>query len=396
MVGRRWKVVGPNKPLPDDLRPNQALLESAVFMSTGSGRIRSALVGCGRIGERHAAILSSSPESELVALVDTQRSKAERYASKHGGRPYTDLADMIAAEAPDLVSFCTPSGLHSEGVRDASRAGVRNIVVEKPIALRLPDADAMVETCDSNGTRLFVVKQNRYNLPIKKLREALDQGRFGKLVLGAVRVRWCRRQDYYDQASWRGTWAMDGGVFSNQASHHVDMLVYMMGDVASIRAMSATRLVKIEAEDTGIALLRFRNGALGVIEATTAARPIDLEGSISILGENGTVEVGGFAMNEMTEWRFADPVPGDQEVLERYRTNPPDVYGFGHHEFYRDVFEAFRDGKAPLIDGREGRKSLEVITAIYESIESGQEVQFPFTPKHSRLGSAEGKAGEVA
>jgi predicted dehydrogenase len=354
-------------------------------------RLRTALAGCGRIGERHARILASVPESELVGLADVNREKAEAYASGHGGRPYSDVAAMIAAESPDLLAVCTPSGLHAEGVIAAARAGVRNIVVEKPMALRLPDADAMIAACEENGTRLFVVKQNRYNLPIKKLRRALEEGRFGKLVLGAVRVRWCRRQDYYDQASWRGTWAMDGGVFSNQASHHVDMLAFMMGDVASVKAMAATRLVSIETEDTGLALLRFRSGALGVIEATTAARPVDLEGSISILGENGTVEVGGFAMNEMTVWRFAEEKPEDAEVLERYRTNPPDVYGFGHHEYYRDVFDAIAKDEPPLVDGREGRKSLEVITAIYESIESGREVRFPFTPTHSRLGEPEGR-----
>lgn len=353
-------------------------------------RLRTALVGCGRIGERHARILASSPESELVGMADLDRSKAEAYARKHGGRPYADLSAMIAAESPDLLAVCTPSGMHTEAVIAASRSGVRNIVVEKPMALRLPDADAMIAACEENRTRLFVVKQNRYNLPIKKLREALDEGRFGKLVLGAVRVRWCRRQDYYDQAPWRGTWAMDGGVFSNQASHHVDMLVYMMGEVGSVKAMAATRLVSIEAEDTGIALLRFTNGALGVIEATTAARPVDLEGSISVLGENGTVEVGGFAMNEMTVWKFADETPEDGQVLEKYRTNPPDVYGFGHHEYYRDVFNAIAKDEPPFVDGLEGRKSLEVITAIYESIESGREVRFPFTPERSKLGRRAG------
>jgi len=179
---------------------------------------------------------------------------------------------------------------------------------------------------------------------------------------------------------------MDGGVFSNQASHHVDMLVHMMGEVESVKAMSATRLVSIEAEDTGIALVRFRGGALGVLEATTAARPVDLEGSISILGEGGTVEVGGFAMNEMTVWRFADPKPEDAQVLDRYRTNPPDVYGFGHHAYYQDVFDVIARGGKPAIDGREGRKSLEVILAIYESIESGREVRLPFEAKHARLG----------
>lgn len=364
-----------------------ALLEFAALMpSPESPPFKTALLGCGRIGERHARIFASVPESRLVALVDVRAEKAETYARSHGGRAYTDLAQMIRTESPDLLAVCTPSGNHAVAVIAASEAGVRNIVVEKPMALRLEDADAMIAVCEGNGTRLFVVKQNRYNLPIKKLREALEGGRFGKLVLGSVRVRWCRRQDYYDQASWRGTWAMDGGVFSNQASHHVDMLVSMMGEVASVKAMAATRLVTIEAEDTGLAILRFTSGALGVIEATTAARPVDLEGSISILGENGTVEVGGFAMNEMSVWKFAEQLPGDADVLDRYRTNPPDVYGFGHHEFYRDVFDAIAKDSPPSIDGSEGRKSLEVITAIYESIESGREVRFPFTPSHSRLG----------
>lgn len=318
--------------------------------------------------------------------MDTDIGRAEAFAARHGGKAYADLSKMIAAVSPDLVVICTPSGVHARGVLEACRAGVPEIVVEKPMALTLSDADSMIEASVSSGARLFVVKQNRYNLPIQKLREALDAGRLGKLVLGAVRVRWCRRQDYYDQASWRGTWAMDGGVFSNQASHHVDMLVYMMGDVVSVKAMAATRLVSIEAEDTGIALLRFASGALGVIEATTAARPEDLEGSISVLGENGTVEVGGFAMNEMAVWRFTDPTPEDENVLERYRTNPPDVYGFGHHEFYRDLFGRIAKGGNPSVDGVEGRRSLEVITAIYESIESGREVKLPFTPTHSRLG----------
>jgi UDP-N-acetyl-2-amino-2-deoxyglucuronate dehydrogenase len=354
-------------------------------MNSGT-KLKTALIGCGRIGERHARILASSPESDFVGLADVEPAKAKSYAAKHGGRAYDGLQNLIAAEKPDLIAVCTPSGVHAEAVLAAARAGVPNIVVEKPMALMLPDADAMIAACEKSGTRLFVVKQNRYNLPIQKLRRALDAGRFGKLVLGAVRVRWCRRQDYYDQAPWRGTWAMDGGVFSNQASHHVDMLVSMMGEVESVQAMSATRLVSIEAEDTGIALLRFAGGALGVIEATTAARPVDLEGSISILGERGTVEVGGFAMNEMTVWKFADETPEDAEVLARYRTNPPDVYGFGHHEFYRDVFDAIATGRKAVVDGREGRRSLEVITAIYESIESGREVRLPFTPAHSRLG----------
>lgn len=321
-----------------------------------------------------------------MGFADTTAARAEAFAREFGGRVHADLNALLAAEQPDLVTICTPSGSHAALALLAARSGARNVIVEKPMALTLSDADAMIEECDRLGVRLFVVKQNRYNLPIKKLREAMVRGRFGKLVLGAVRVRWCRRQDYYDQDPWRGTWAMDGGVFSNQASHHVDMLVHMMGPVSSVRAMTASRLVRIEAEDTGVALLTFESGALGVIEATTAARPADLEGSISILGEHGTVEVGGFAMNEMTVWRFSNQGPEDDGVLDRYRTNPPDVYGFGHHEYIAEAIAAIRAGTAPPVDGREGRRSLEVIAAIYESAASGSDVRLPFTPRSSRLG----------
>lgn len=351
-------------------------------------RIRTVLVGCGRIGSRHAAILAESPESELVASVDTNVARAEEFANRHGGRAYGQLSRMLAAERPDLVAICTPSGLHAAHVLEVLAAGVPNVVVEKPMALRLTDADAMIAASEARGARLFVIQQNRYNLPVQKLREALDEGRFGKLVLGAVRLRWCRRQDYYDQAEWRGTWEMDGGVFSNQASHHVDMLVWMMGEVRSVKAMSTTSLVKIEAEDTGVGLLRFQSGALGLIEATTATRPSDVEGSISILGEGGMVEVGGLAMNEMSVWRFEKSRAEDQEVLVKYQTNPRDVYGFGHHEYYRGVFATLAGDRQAFVDGREGRKSLEVITALYESIESGREVRFPFTSTYSRLGRA--------
>jgi predicted dehydrogenase len=350
--------------------------------------LRAAIVGCGRIARRHAAILRDMPGVELCGLADTTLRRAEEFAREYGGRAYGQLTALIAREKPDLVNICTPSGNHAELALLATRAGVPNLIVEKPIALTLPDADAMIGECERRGTRLFVVKQNRYNLPIKKLREALDHGRFGKLVLGAVRVRWCRRQDYFDQDAWRGTWAQDGGVFSNQASHHVDMLVSMMGDVESVRAVTATRLVRIEAEDTGIAILKFKNGALGVIEATTAARPEDLEGSISILGENGTVEVGGFAMNEMKVWTFSNAGPEDEGVLDRYRTNPPDVYGYGHHEYLAEAVAAIRSGAGAPVDGREGRRSLEVIVAIYESAASGSEVLIPFTPSRSRLGES--------
>jgi UDP-N-acetyl-2-amino-2-deoxyglucuronate dehydrogenase len=205
-------------------------------------------------------------------------------------------------------------------------------------------------------------------------------------VMGSVRVRWCRDQAYYDQDGWRGTWALDGGVLTNQASHHVDLLEWMMGDVESVYAMSRTALVNIETEDTAVVLLRFMSGALGVIEATTAARPQDLEGSISILGEGGTVVIGGFAVNEMKTWSFAKKTSEDDEVLAKYSVNPPNVYGFGHQAYYEQVVKSIRDGSPQLVDGLAGRKSLELISAIYESIETGREVSLRFRPSRCKLG----------
>jgi len=259
-------------------------------------------------------------------------------------------------------------------------------VVEKPMALTLDDADAMIHSCGLAGVKLFVVKQTRFNVPVVKARQALQAGRFGKLTLGTVRVRWCRPQAYYDQAAWRGTWAMDGGVLSNQASHHVDLLEWMMGDVESVFAMGATALANIEAEDTAIVTLRFKNGALGIIEATTATRPNDLEGSLSVLGEGGSVEIGGFAVNKMKVWSFVEPESGDEEVMEKYSVNPPNVYGFGHQAYYEHVVDCIMNNRQQLVDGLVGRKSLELIIAIYESIETGKEVPLRFRAKQCRLG----------
>jgi predicted dehydrogenase len=260
-------------------------------------------------------------------------------------------------------------------------------VVEKPLALRLEDADRMLDACDAHGVKVFVVHQNRYNPAVMKAREALEQGRFGKLVLGTVRLRWKRDQKYYDSEAWRGTWAHDGGVFMNQAVHHVDMLTWFMGNVESVRSMAATRLVKIEAEDTGVAVIRFNSGALGVLEATTGARPSDLEGSISILGEKGSVVIGGFFMNELITWAFEDKQPIDDIIFEKYGKNPPE-FGANLGEYLRGVIASIQTKRAALVDGLEGRRSLELITALYESIETNTDVQLRFRPKKCRLGLA--------
>ncbi|MET4445548.1 UDP-N-acetyl-2-amino-2-deoxyglucuronate dehydrogenase [Bradyrhizobium sp. GM2.2] len=349
--------------------------------------LRFGLVGCGRISKRHSDLLGSNQiqNAELVAVCDPIRERADAMATKFGIPADYDIETFLARKNIDVVTVLTPSGMHPQHAIACAKAG-KHVIVEKPMALRLQDADAMIEACDRAGVKLFVVKQNRFNVPVVKAREALDAGRFGKLLLGTVRVRWCRDQAYYDQDAWRGTWAYDGGVLTNQASHHVDMLEWFFGDVVSVHARAATALVKIETEDTAVATLKFRNGALGIIEATTAARPTDLEGSLSILGEKGTVEIAGFAVNQIRHWRFVNELPSDKEVVEKFSVNPPNVYGFGHQAYYQHVVDCLLHERAALVDGLEGRKSLELISALYESIETGNEVALRFEPRRSRLG----------
>jgi UDP-N-acetyl-2-amino-2-deoxyglucuronate dehydrogenase len=346
-----------------------------------------ALLGCGRIAKRHSELLGEHQigEAGLAAVCDVVEEKARAVGKRYAIPHFTDMHEMMSDVPIDVVVILTESGLHADHVI-ALAPYRKHIVVEKPMALSLADADRMIAACDRAGIKLFVIKQNRFNVPIVKTRQALEAGRFGRLVMGTVRVRWCRTQQYYDQDPWRGTWALDGGVLTNQASHHVDMLEWMMGDVESVFAMSRTALVSIEAEDTAVVTLKFANGALGVIEATTATRPKDLEGSLSILGEGGTVVVGGFAMNRMEVWSFGTSLPGDDDVLQQYSVNPPNVYGFGHKAYYEHVVDCILHDRKQLVDGLEGRKSLELITAIYESIETGRQVALRFTPNRCRLG----------
>ena len=346
--------------------------------------LRFALIGCSPVAQRHAEALQRLESAKLVAVCDLVEAKACTLGERYGVHAYTNYHTMLSTEPVDVVTILTPSGDHAERILDVIQYQ-RHIVVEKPLALRLDDADAVIRACDDAGVKLFVVKQNRFNRPIQALRRALDQDRFGRLVMGTVRVRWCRLQSYYDAASWRGTWAWDGGVLTNQASHHIDMLEWMMGEVDSVAAMTTTRLARIEAEDTAVATLRFRNGALGVIEATTATRPQDLEGSISILGERGSVVVGGFAMDRLVTWAFAAPEPEDRMIFETHGENPQE-FAWNHTEYLRGVIGTVQYGRKALVDGLEGRKSLELINALYESAETGRQVALRFRPKESRLG----------
>ncbi len=347
-------------------------------------KIRFALIGCGAISQKHITALSKVEGAEIIGAFDINPDAAAAFGKKHGVSAFTDMDELVAKTSPDVFNILTPSGLHAQNILDLIKYE-KHFVVEKPLALRLDQIDRILAASDAKGLKIFVVKQNRFNTPVAKLHEALEKGRFGKLVMGTVRVRWSRNQSYYNEKSWRGTWAFDGGVLTNQASHHIDMLLWMMGDVESVMAKIATRLVDIEAEDTGVALLKFKNGALGIIEATTATRPKDIEGSISVLGEKGSVEVGGFFVNELKVWNFAEPDPMDDDIWEKH-AKVPNEPAWNHAQFFRDVVASLKTGKKGLIDGIEGRKSIELINAIYESAETGKEVQLHFTPSHCKLG----------
>lgn len=349
--------------------------------------INFAIIGCGRIAKRHAELLGTGQiaDAQLVAVCDIRRDRAETFGTQYGVPAFTSIDEMLALSSLDAVAVLTPSGMHAEHAIQVAQSK-RHVLVEKPMALTLTDADAMIQACAAAGVGLYVVKQNRFNVPVVKAHEALNAGRFGQLVLGTVRVRWCRDQRYYAQDDWRGTWAQDGGVLSNQASHHVDMLSWFMGGVESVHARAITALVNIEAEDTAVATLKFRNGALGVIEATNATRPKDMEGSLSVLGSTGAVEIAGFSVNKIRTWQFTRPEVSDADVMERFSVNPPNVYGFGHQAYYEHIVDVLANGAKPLVDGNEGRQSLELIMALYESIASGREVHLPLRVEQCRLG----------
>jgi UDP-N-acetyl-2-amino-2-deoxyglucuronate dehydrogenase len=282
---------------------------------------------------------------------------------------------MLSESKADIVTIATPSGLHAEQGVAAAKAG-KHVVMEKPMAISLTGADALVQACDKAGVQLFVVKQNRLNPPIQLLKRAVDRNRFGRIYLASCTVHWARPQEYYDQAPWRGTWEFDGGAFMNQASHYVDLIQWLMGPVESVMAKTATLARRIETEDTGIAILKFRSGALGTIEVTMLAYPRNLEGSLTILGEKGSAKVGGTAVNKIEHWDFADP-DDDDKLVESANTNPPGVYGLGHQGYYRNVLAVLKGEAKPDTDGRAGRKSLELILGIYESAKTGREVPLP-------------------
>ena len=338
--------------------------------------IKIGLVGCGRISKNHfAAIEKMKDDVKLTAVCDIIEERAKEHGEKYKVNWYTDYKEMFDKEDLDLVAITTPSGIHPEIGMEAAKHKI-NVLSEKPMAVRLKDAEDFIKVCDENGVHLFVVKQNRLNPGIAALKRAIDKGRFGRIYFINATVFWTRPQSYYDMAKWRGTWEFDGGCFMNQASHYVDLVQWFGGPVDSVMAQTATLARKIEAEDTGAAVLRFKNGAIGVIQTTMLTYPKNLEGSITVLGEKGTVKIGGIALNKVEKWEFEDYDDDDKAVLDS-NYNPPSVYGYGHFQYYENVISVLKGESQPSTDGRSGKKSVELILGIYESAKRGTAVSFP-------------------
>ena len=344
-------------------------------------KVRFALVGCGRIAANHMdAVARHADRAELVAVCDSDPAALAAAVSRTGARGFSHYAAMLAqAGAADLgvdcVVLATPSGLHARQVGDAAAAGL-HVMTEKPMATRWADGLAMVKACDDAQVRLFVVKQNRRNRTLQLLRQAIQAGRFGRIYMVTVNVFWSRPQSYYDSAPWRGTWEFDGGAFMNQASHYIDLLDWMVGPVESVMAYTGTLARDIEVEDTGVAALRWRSGAMGSVNVTMLTHPKNLEGSITILGENGTVRVGGVAVNKIEHWQFAEPHAMDAGLDDAsYQTTS--VYGFGHPLYYDNVIRSLQGECEPETDGREGLKSLELLIAMYRSARDGKRINLP-------------------
>lgn len=338
-------------------------------------KIRVAIIGCGRISKNHfGSIEAHSDDFELVAVCDTDPVVLRDHAEKYKVSGYRDLEELLKSEQLDLVVLCTPSGIHPDQAVIAARHGV-HVMTEKPMATRWHDGVRMVKACDEAGVRLFVVKQNRRNTTLQLLKRAIDEKRFGKIHMVHLNVFWSRPQSYYDQAKWRGTWEFDGGAFMNQASHYVDLLDWLIGPVDKVQAMMSTTR-DIEVEDTGVLNIRWRNGALGSMSVTMLTYPQNLEGSITILGEKGSVRVGGVAVNDIQMWEFEEPRDYDAQIkTANYETTS--VYGFGHPLYYKNVIEVMRGTAEPETDGREGLKSLELLIAAYLSARDSKTVSLP-------------------
>ncbi len=342
--------------------------------------MKYALIGCGRISPNHI-VAAKTNKLEIVALCDIVEERIIDKVRKFEldqVKVYTDYKEMLCKEELDLVAICTESGKHASIALDCIDAGC-NVIIEKPIALSLSDADQIIERGKEKGVKVCVSHQNRFNKSIQKIRDAVDKGRFGKLYYGTAHIRWSRDWEYYSRASWRGTWEQDGGALMNQCIHNIDLLRWMMGDEI-VEVVGMTDRLKhdyIEAEDMGIALVRFKNGSYGIIEGTTDVYPNNLEETLYLFGEKGTVKAGGVSVNKIEEWRFSDQLDNPLEVKKEFGENPPNVYGFGHTPLYADMIEAIEKNREPYVNAEAGRRALELVLAIYKSSAEDVVVKMP-------------------
>lgn len=337
------------------------------------------LVGCGRIAKNHVeAILAKSEDLELVAICDNDPAKLEQDFLKDVPNKYTDFQKLLVRDDIDLVVLTTPSGLHPEQTILAAQAR-KNVLTEKPMATCWQDGLKMVAACKKANVDLFVVHQNRLNPTVNVVKAAIDAGHFGKVYMLSSNVFWMRPQEYYDQASWRGTWQLDGGALMNQASHYVDLMVWFGGQVKKVQAISGTLGRKIEAEDSLVLNLQYEANTLGSMAVTMLTYPKNLEGSLTVIGERGTVRLGGAALNEIMEWHFEDAqMMAQKEAALAMNYNPPSVYGFGHSIYYQNLINFYTDQPFQLTDGEQGLNSLALLCAAQASARSGQMIQLPF------------------
>ena len=342
-------------------------------MSIGIG-----IVGCGMIANFHARAIGDAKGAHLVGATSRRMEGTEKFAAEHGCKAFATLEDMLADDSVGAVSICTPSGAHRDPAVAAAKAG-KHVIVEKPLEITTARCDEIIQACEDNGVRLTVTFQSRFHQSSRLMKQAVDSGRFGKITLGDAYVKWYRSQEYYDSGAWRGTWELDGGgALMNQAIHSVDLLLWLMGPVAQISAMTSTMThERIEVEDVAVATLKFKNGALGVIEATTTAYPGALK-RIEISGSEGSAVL---EEEDIKDWQFANEGPEDEtirkEMAGKTETgggagDPAAIGHHGHTMLFEEAVSAINENRPSILDGHEGRRSVEVICAIYESAKTGQ------------------------
>lgn len=338
--------------------------------------LRFGIIGCGRVAPRHAQSLRELEDASLIAVADKIESRANHFQQEYGVEPYADYHELLARDDIDVVNICTPSGTHAEIGINVAKAG-KHIIVEKPIALSTDDANRLIDAAESAGVKLCVILQNRYNPPMREIYDVVHSGKIGKVLLGNATVRWYRPQSYYEDG-WHGTWAMDGGALMNQSIHHIDALQWLMGDVETVFAFTGTLAHTMEAEDVGVVTLRFKSGALATVEGSTVTYPHNLEGSVAIFGERGSLKVGGTALNRKVLWKIEGKMENEREIITADVVDPPSVYGYSHKLVIQDMIRAIRADRQPPTHGREGRRSLALVQAIYESARIGQPVQVKY------------------